>query len=168
MKSKSKVFGFENSGGTLLHIKTHSPAQSSILSISVLEQVNPDSLAVFVDHLKLSKPPLLFHHLTNNLENCPLNRKDTIGFLASIIQRSKMAVLESHNGYYLWKYLPSVPTAIIFLLLFITLTAFHTWKIIKTKTWFCTVFAIGGFCIPPFSFPILPTSPIHHQLIVSS
>ena len=64
-----------------------------------------------------------------------------------------MAVLEPHNGYYLWKYLPSTPAAAIFLLLFISTTTFHTWKMIKTKTWFCTVFVIGGFCTCALSFP---------------
>jgi hypothetical protein len=64
-----------------------------------------------------------------------------------------MAVIESHNGYYLWKYLPSIPAAIIFLLLFITTTALHTYKMIKSKTWFCTVFVIGGFCTSPANPP---------------
>ncbi|KAE9365646.1 RTA1 like protein [Stipitochalara longipes BDJ] len=56
-----------------------------------------------------------------------------------------MAVLESHDGYYLWKYLPSIPAAVVFLILFVATTGLHLWRILKTKTWFCIVFAIGGF-----------------------
>jgi hypothetical protein len=68
-----------------------------------------------------------------------------------------MTVLEFHNGYYLWKFLPSTPAAVAFLLLFIVTTALHTCKMIKTKTWFCTVFIIGGFCTFPSFFPFHPS-----------
>jgi hypothetical protein len=58
-----------------------------------------------------------------------------------------MAVLEPHKGgYYLWNYLPSVPAAVIFILAFLVMTSLITWRMWKTKTWFCTAFAIGGFC----------------------
>jgi hypothetical protein len=50
-----------------------------------------------------------------------------------------MTQLESHSGYYLWKYLPSTAAAVIFLLLFITTTAAHTRRMIKTKTWVCSL-----------------------------
>ncbi|KAK2598472.1 hypothetical protein N8I77_011885 [Diaporthe amygdali] len=57
-----------------------------------------------------------------------------------------MAQLEpTKGGYYLWKYLPSVPAAVIFLLLFLGMTALISWRMYKTKTWFCLPFAIGGF-----------------------
>ncbi|PMD63071.1 uncharacterized protein K444DRAFT_641455 [Hyaloscypha bicolor E] len=58
-----------------------------------------------------------------------------------------MTVLESQNVYYLWKFLPSTPAAVAFLLLFIVTTALHTCRMIKTKIWFCTVFVIDGFLI---------------------
>ncbi|KAL4863032.1 hypothetical protein BDV12DRAFT_202505 [Aspergillus spectabilis] len=56
-----------------------------------------------------------------------------------------MAELQTYKGYYLWHYVPSRAAAVIFLLLFLAGTAFHTWKIWKHKTYFCMCFAIGGF-----------------------
>ncbi|PSN61798.1 RTA1 like protein [Corynespora cassiicola Philippines] len=56
-----------------------------------------------------------------------------------------MAVLEpTKGGYYLWNYLPSLAAAVIFILLFLVMTALIFWRMIKTKTWFCVPFAIGG------------------------
>ncbi|KAF3807752.1 Protein RTM1 [Colletotrichum gloeosporioides] len=57
-----------------------------------------------------------------------------------------MAVLEPFRGnYYLWKYLPSVPAAIIFCIIFLTATFAYMWKIWKTRAWFCIPMAIGGY-----------------------
>ncbi|KAJ5176921.1 RTA-like protein [Penicillium canariense] len=56
-----------------------------------------------------------------------------------------MTKLEPYRGgYYLWKYIPSLAAAIIFLLLFIAATAFHSWKLYKTKARFCIAFVLGG------------------------
>ncbi|PLB40757.1 RTA1 domain-containing protein [Aspergillus candidus] len=56
-----------------------------------------------------------------------------------------MAQLEPYKGtYYLWKYVPSIPAAVIFALLFLLPTLFHIWKICKTRARFCIPFAIGG------------------------
>jgi len=58
-----------------------------------------------------------------------------------------MAKLEPYKGgYYLWQYVPSIAAAVIFLLLFLGMTALISWRMFKTKTWFCLPFAIGGFC----------------------
>lgn len=67
-----------------------------------------------------------------------------------------MAILESHNGYYLWNYLPSQPAAGIFAVLFIFATAAHSWKFYSTGAKFCTVFVIGCVC----KFPPLSRSPL--------
>ncbi|KAI7779838.1 RTA1 like protein [Diaporthe eres] len=57
-----------------------------------------------------------------------------------------MAKLEPYRGgYYLWNYVPSIAGAVIFLLLFLGMTALVSWRMFKTKTWFCLPFAIGGF-----------------------
>ena len=69
-----------------------------------------------------------------------------------------MAKLEAYRGtYYLWQYVPSIPAAIIFALLFLLPTIFHIWKICKTRARFCIPFAIGGVCtfLPTHSY--LPT-----------
>ncbi|KAL3291102.1 RTA1 like protein [Colletotrichum asianum] len=57
-----------------------------------------------------------------------------------------MAVLEPFRGnYYLWKYLPSVPAAVIFCIIFLTTTFAYMWKIWKTRASFCIPMAIGGY-----------------------
>ncbi|KAJ5644807.1 hypothetical protein N7507_010818 [Penicillium longicatenatum] len=48
------------------------------------------------------------------------------------------------RAYKFWNYVPSLPAAVIFMLVFLALTGLHTWKMIKTKTWFCIPFTIGG------------------------
>ncbi|KGO70835.1 RTA-like protein [Penicillium expansum] len=56
-----------------------------------------------------------------------------------------MAELKPYRGgYYLWKYLPSIPAAVIFLVLFAAATTFHFWKLHRTKAWLCLAFSIGG------------------------
>lgn len=62
-----------------------------------------------------------------------------------------MAELKSHNGYYLWKYLPSQALSILFAVLFVITTAGVAFRMARTKTWYVTVFCIGGLCksIPP-------------------
>ncbi|KAH7126449.1 RTA1 like protein-domain-containing protein [Dactylonectria estremocensis] len=56
-----------------------------------------------------------------------------------------MAELKPYRGgYYLWKYLPSKAAAIVFLILFLVATAAVAWRMYKTKTWYCSVFVIGG------------------------
>ncbi|KAE8151133.1 RTA1 like protein [Aspergillus avenaceus] len=55
-----------------------------------------------------------------------------------------MMVLVSRS-YKFWNYTPSIAAAVIFILLFLTLTVLHSWKLFKTRTWFCIAFTIGGF-----------------------
>ncbi|OQE24844.1 hypothetical protein PENFLA_c009G06362 [Penicillium flavigenum] len=56
-----------------------------------------------------------------------------------------MAQLKPYKGgYYLWEYVPSLPAAIIFLILFVAATAFHFWKLHQTRAWFCLAFSLGG------------------------
>jgi hypothetical protein len=60
---------------------------------------------------------------------------------------STMAVLEPlEGGYYLWKYVPSIAAAVILALIFLVMTGSISYRMFKTKTWFCIPFAIGGFC----------------------
>ncbi|KAM5352940.1 hypothetical protein ACJ41O_005662 [Fusarium nematophilum] len=54
-------------------------------------------------------------------------------------------VKPTKGGYYLWRYLPSVGAAVLFLLLFLASFLFISWKIWRTRTKFCIVFAIGCF-----------------------
>jgi hypothetical protein len=59
------------------------------------------------------------------------------------------------NGYYLWHYVPSIAAGVIFTVLFVAITAFHSWKLFKTKDRFTFPFAIGGLCKSFISFKIL-------------
>ncbi|KAM0342089.1 hypothetical protein ACHAPU_009702 [Fusarium lateritium] len=47
---------------------------------------------------------------------------------------------------YLWEYLPSLPGAIAFTVLFLLITTLHGWRMFKAKLWFCIPFFIGGVC----------------------
>ena len=48
------------------------------------------------------------------------------------------------GGYYLWRYLPSRPAAIIFCLLFVSATLAHAYRLYRLRLWFCLPLAIGG------------------------
>ncbi|THY80686.1 RTA1-domain-containing protein [Aureobasidium pullulans] len=54
-------------------------------------------------------------------------------------------LLPYRGDYYLWKYVPSIAGAVIFILLFICTTALNGWKTWKNKTWFCIPLVIGCF-----------------------
>ncbi|GKZ18812.1 hypothetical protein AbraIFM66951_009515 [Aspergillus brasiliensis] len=56
-----------------------------------------------------------------------------------------MAKLEPYvPGFYLWSYMPSIPAAVIFLILFLGATGIHTFKLIRSRAWFNIPLAIGG------------------------
>jgi hypothetical protein len=58
-----------------------------------------------------------------------------------------MAELQQYKkGYYLWRYVPSLAAAALFVLLFLAITVAHFWRLFRTRMWFCLPFAIGGFC----------------------
>ncbi|KAI0002377.1 RTA1 like protein-domain-containing protein [Xylariaceae sp. FL0662B] len=48
------------------------------------------------------------------------------------------------SGYYLWRYVPNPGAAILFLVLFIGTTVYNSWRMVRARTWFCSVFVIGG------------------------
>ncbi|CAG7938543.1 unnamed protein product [Penicillium nalgiovense] len=49
------------------------------------------------------------------------------------------------RSYTFWNYAPSIPAAVIFMLIFIVLTGLHSWKMFRARTWFCITFTLGGF-----------------------
>jgi hypothetical protein len=58
-----------------------------------------------------------------------------------------MAVLEPYSGdYYLWHYLPSIPAAVIFTLIFLGCTFGLSWRSWKARAKFCIPFIIGTLC----------------------
>ncbi|KAJ5752139.1 hypothetical protein N7520_009056 [Penicillium odoratum] len=48
------------------------------------------------------------------------------------------------RSYTFWYYVPSLPAAVIFMLMFMVLTGLHAWKLFTTRTWFCIAFTLGG------------------------
>ncbi|KAF4469012.1 RTA1 domain [Fusarium albosuccineum] len=54
-------------------------------------------------------------------------------------------LLPFKDDFYLWSYVPSIPAAAIFLIIFLALSILHTWKMYRKWMWFCFPFVIGGY-----------------------
>ena len=70
-----------------------------------------------------------------------------------------MAQLETYRGVKLWYYVPNLPLAIAFAVLFAIVTAAHAWKLWRTRIWFCVPFVIGG--VREFSLAAYQTPVVH-------
>jgi hypothetical protein len=46
----------------------------------------------------------------------------------------------------LYRYSPSLPAAIVSVVVFALLTAAHVWRISRTRAFYFTAFTIGGLC----------------------
>jgi hypothetical protein len=46
----------------------------------------------------------------------------------------------------LYRYVPSLPAAVVTSVLFGGLAAAHTFRLLRNKTWFCIPFIVGGLC----------------------
>lgn len=58
-----------------------------------------------------------------------------------------MAELKPYRGnYYLWQYLPSTAAAALFAILFIVVTSYITWRLVKARAYYITAFVVGGIC----------------------
>lgn len=51
-----------------------------------------------------------------------------------------------HVDFKLYRYDPSMAAAVIFIILFLLITAVHTYQLIRTRAWIFIPFVIGGFC----------------------
>ncbi|KAF5676729.1 RTA1 domain-containing protein [Fusarium denticulatum] len=54
-------------------------------------------------------------------------------------------LLPYKGDFYLWSYVPSIPAAVIFIIVFLVLSLLHTWKMIQNRLWFCIPFVVGGY-----------------------
>lgn len=54
-------------------------------------------------------------------------------------------LLPYKGDFYLWKYVPSIAAAVVFLLIFLLLSLWHTWIMARRRMWFCLAFVIGGY-----------------------
>ncbi|BCR91840.1 RTA1 domain-containing protein [Aspergillus chevalieri] len=50
-----------------------------------------------------------------------------------------------HGGWKAYEYNPSMAAAVIFIILYIVVTALHTYNLFRTRTWFCTPLVLGGY-----------------------
>ena len=57
-----------------------------------------------------------------------------------------MAKLELHNGYPLWHYVPSMPAATVFIILFSLATLGHSFRMFTYRVWFGIPMVVGGVC----------------------
>lgn len=46
----------------------------------------------------------------------------------------------------LYRYTPSLPAAVVFVIIFAVLSALHTWKLLRYRAYYFTAFTIGGYC----------------------
>jgi hypothetical protein len=70
-----------------------------------------------------------------------------------------MPTLETYQGAYLWNYVPSLPAAVTFAVLFGLATAAHSWRMSTLKSWFCLPFVCGGL-----RMPLLVSGPVCLQI----
>ncbi|KAH7317208.1 RTA1 like protein-domain-containing protein [Rhexocercosporidium sp. MPI-PUGE-AT-0058] len=54
-------------------------------------------------------------------------------------------LLPLSSGYYIWHYVPNVALSVVASVAWIGIGAALSWKMWKTRTWFCSCFAIGCF-----------------------
>lgn len=45
-----------------------------------------------------------------------------------------------------YDYIPSIPAAVVFIVLFGILTLLHCWQMFRGRTWFFIAFIFGGIC----------------------
>lgn len=71
----------------------------------------------------------------------------------------KNGILPYKGGtYYLWHYVPSMPGAVIFIILFIVATAAHSYRMFRFRQWFYIPFILGCICKLEVKAPPSPTS----------
>jgi hypothetical protein len=46
----------------------------------------------------------------------------------------------------LYRYDPSLAAAVIFIILFLVITAVHSYQLVRTRAWIFIPFVVGGFC----------------------
>ncbi|EXK78735.1 hypothetical protein FOQG_16608 [Fusarium oxysporum f. sp. raphani 54005] len=61
----------------------------------------------------------------------------------NLIPRGEL--LPYKGDFYLWSYVPSIPAAVTFIIVFLVLSIAHTWKMIQNRLWFCIPFVVGGY-----------------------
>jgi hypothetical protein len=52
----------------------------------------------------------------------------------------------------LYRYHPSMAAAVLFIILFLLITAIHSYQMIRTRVWIFIPFVLGGFCTSQLHF----------------
>jgi hypothetical protein len=52
----------------------------------------------------------------------------------------------------LYRYGPSLPAAVVSVVIFAILTAAHAWRLFRVRAYYFTAFTIGGLCKIPTSY----------------
>lgn len=76
-------------------------------------------------------------------------------YLLGQINHLTMAGAQNDDIFVLYRYDPSMAAAVIFIIMFMIITALHVYQLVKTKTWFFICFVIGGFSKAHLSHSIL-------------
>jgi hypothetical protein len=56
----------------------------------------------------------------------------------------------------LYRYTPSLPAAIVAVVVFFTLTCLHIWRLTRTRAFYFIAFSVGGACKMPPSSSSMP------------
>jgi hypothetical protein len=51
------------------------------------------------------------------------------------------------SDFKLYRYHPSMAAAVLFIILFLAITAVHSYQMIRTRVWIFIPFVLGGFCM---------------------
>lgn len=54
-------------------------------------------------------------------------------------------LLPYKDDFYLWSYVPNMPAAIVFAIIFLGLSGIHSWNMWRQRMWFCIPFVVGGY-----------------------
>lgn len=63
-----------------------------------------------------------------------------------------LSIMSSSNSaattidFQLYRYVPSLAAAILFVVLFVLITAYHLYQVVRMRSWYMLVFVTGGIC----------------------
>lgn len=145
-----------------IHISSH-PLKNSPWTKNLATSSTYPSIRHPLGRLRFPFPAIIqIRILKDNFYNHSVQTASENGSCSGV----EMAGLESHNGYYLWHYVPNIAAAVIFIVVFAIVTGAHVWRMVQTRLWFCLPFVIGGVCK---SYPSSAMSTIiNHTLSNSS
>jgi hypothetical protein len=91
--------------------------------------------------------PLLSNRLSNLISQRYSILRDSLSkFLVDQLPNTFVRDFENMAKEQPWDYVPSLPLAIVATVVFASLTILHTFRLFRTRTWFCIPFILGGAC----------------------